>query len=105
VYFPDVLGCELLNDDRMHGLLLVFAARTATRDGQSGSADLHATEPGPDRRHPKVPMLGGTFAVLATARRWWRAKLRVQAGALTTTTGSGSDARSLEAPIVQMTDG
>ena len=41
VYLPDVVGCELSHDDRMHDPLLVFPARTAgrtgARDGQSGS--------------------------------------------------------------------
>jgi hypothetical protein len=36
VHLPDVVGCELLNDDRMHDLLRVFPASTARYESGTG---------------------------------------------------------------------
>ena len=38
VYLPDVVGCELLNDDRMNDLLRVFPAPTARYESGTGLA-------------------------------------------------------------------
>ena len=57
------------------------------------------------RRHPKVPMRVESFA--AATARWCRPDQfpEFRAGGSRLGWGSGSDARSLEAPIVQVTDG
>ena len=57
VYLPDVVGCELPHDDRMHDLLLVFSCADGRADGDARSS-IWIEVAYRDQEQPEVAYLG-----------------------------------------------